>query len=95
MVNWIEDDFGNRKFTDQGWEIKIWGSGSFEGKVDIMSPTFSGTSHEVEMEGEGIWVNGVSSGTYEDNPSAFTIPWSVIDAIIEARKIVSRMRNID
>jgi hypothetical protein len=42
----------------------------------------------VEVGEEGIWVNGVDRGTWHDGPSAFTIPWAVVEAIIEARAIV-------
>jgi hypothetical protein len=44
---------------------------------------------EVEVEEGGVWVRGESNGGWEGpNPQAFTIPWPVIAAIIEARAIV-------
>jgi hypothetical protein len=45
-------------------------------------------SSDVVVDADGLWVNGVSTGTWRGGGGAFTIPWPVIEAIIEARAII-------
>lgn len=87
MIEWITDEFGNRTFTHGGWTVRIWSPEStWRNRISIESPH---RGEDVEVTEEGIWVNGVSSGGWEGpGPNAFTIPWAVIGAIIEARAIV-------
>jgi len=78
------DEHGNQIFTHEGWEVRIW-SRDWTNRISVTSP-FDGA--DVEVDADGIWVNGVTSGTWQDGPRAFTIPWPVIEAIVEARAIV-------
>jgi len=85
MTNWITDEHGTRTFTHNGWTVRIWSS-EWTTRISAESPH---SGEEVEVTEEGIWVNGTSSGGWEGpGPNAFTIPWPVITAIIEARGIV-------
>ena len=79
MTHFITDEHGNRVFEHAGWEVRIW-EGSHEVTVTSPSP-----EHEVIVDPDGIWASGSYRGPYHDDPSAFTIPWAVIEAIVEAR----------
>ena len=87
MTNWITDERGNHTFTHGGWTVRIWSwAEQTSNRIYIESPH---RGEEVEVTEEGIWVNGESSGGWEGpGPKAFTIPWAVLGAIIEARAIV-------
>ena len=86
MTNWITVEHGNRAFTHGGWTVRIWSPEWTSGRISVDAPH---SGQEVEVHEEGIWVNGESSGGWEGpGPNAFTIPWAVIGAIIEARAIV-------
>lgn len=87
MTNWITNEWGNRSFTHEGWTVRIWSPDWCSGnRVCVESPH---SGEEVEVNEEGIWVNGQSSGGWEGpGPAAFTIPWAVVAAIVEARAIV-------
>jgi hypothetical protein len=85
MTYWTTDEHGNRTFTHGGWTVRIW-SPEWTSRISVESPH---SGEEVEVHEEGIWVNGESSGGWEGpGPQAFTIPWPVIAAIINARAIV-------
>ena len=87
MTNFTTDERGNRTFTHGGWTVRIWSPEWTSGRVSVDAPH---SGEEVEVHEEGIWVNGESSGGWEGpGPNAFTIPWEVIAAIIEARAIVA------
>ena len=86
MTNWITDEHGNQTFTHEGWTVRIWSPGPSWNRISVESPE---RGEEVEVNEEGIWVNGTSSGGWEGpGPTDFTLPWAVIGAIIEARRIV-------
>lgn len=85
MTNFTTDEHGNQTFTHEGWTVRIWHP-EWTSRISVESPH---SGEEVEVWPEGIWVNGESSGGWEGpGPNAFTIPWAVIGAIIEARAIV-------
>ena len=79
MTHFTTNEHGDRIFEHAGWEVRIW-EGSPEVTVNSPSP-----EHEVTVDPDGIWVNGSYRGAWSDGPSAFTIPWAVIEAIVEAR----------
>jgi len=85
MTHFTVDEHGNQIFTHEGWEVRIWSPEWTSGRISVESPH---DGAEVEVNADGIWVNGVSSGTWQDGPRAFTIPWPVIEAIFAARAIV-------
>ena len=86
MTNWITNERGNQTFTHEGWTVRIWSPEYAWERISVESPH---CGQQVEVTPEGIWVNGTSAGGWEGpGPSAFTIPWEVIGAIIEARQIV-------
>lgn len=85
MTNWTTDEHGNSDFRHGRWRVRIWHS---EWKGSQIEVTTDSDDTTVAVDGEGMWVNGVSSGTWHDAPHAFTIPWAVVEAIIEARAIV-------
>lgn len=87
MTHFTTDERGNRTFTHGGWTVRIWSPEWTSGRISVDAPH---AGQEVEVHEEGIWVNGESSGGWEGpGPNAFTIPWEVIAAIIEARAIVA------
>ena len=81
MTNWTTDQHGNRIFTHEGWEVRIE-SPEWNNRIYVETPT---DEAEVEVYPEGVWVKGEYAGSVAE---AFIIPWEVIAAIIEARKIV-------
>jgi hypothetical protein len=85
MTNWTTDEHGNKIFTHGRWCVRIWHS---EWKGSWIEVTTDSDCADVVIEAEGMWVNGVSSGSWHDVPHAFTIPWEVITAIVEARAII-------
>ena len=87
MTNFTTDERGNQTFTHEGWTVRIWAPENPWSRIEVFTPN---RGEEVEVNEEGIWVNGESSGGWEGpGPNAFTIPWAVIAAIIEARAIVA------
>jgi hypothetical protein len=86
MTHFTTDEHGNRTFTHAGWTVRIW-SPEWTSRISVDSPH---TGEEVEVHDGGIWVRGEDGrGSWEGpGPNAFTIPWEVIAAIIEARAIV-------
>jgi hypothetical protein len=80
MTHFITDEHGNRTFTYKGWEVRTAGDW-----IGVTSPC---ADHEVSVDAGGIWVNGSCHGSWGYGPSAFTIPWPVIEAIVAARATV-------
>jgi hypothetical protein len=85
MTHFAVDDSGNQDFHHEGWQVRIWGEEHAWRRIEVTTPS---DSTDVVVDEDGLWVNGVSSGTWCDGPQAFTIPWPVIEAIIEARATV-------
>jgi hypothetical protein len=85
MTNWTTDEHGNRDFRHGRWCVRIWNKEWTSGRIEV---TTDSDCADVVVEAEGMWVNGVSSGSWHDGPHAFTIPWEVITAVVEARAIV-------
>lgn len=86
MTHFTTDEHGNRTFTHAGWTVRI-SSPEWTSRISVDSP-HSGA--EVEVGPEGIWVRGEDGGGGWEGPGpqAFTIPWPVIEAVIEARATV-------
>ena len=83
MSEFATDEFGNRTFTFNEWTVKVWSH------VDHICVETTRAGVQVEISNEGIWVLGESSGFWEGpTPEAFTIPWEVINAILEAKKLL-------
>ena len=98
MTIWVQDEHGNRDFIHEGWSVRIWAlenSGLFRDKgmnrIHVEPPARSRwCSDEVDVYDKGI---GVGSGGYNSGRGLvdhFTIPWAVLEAIFEARKIVAQ-----
>ena len=86
MTSWTVNASGNQVFNHEGWEVQIWGPEWPNSRITVSSPH---SGEEVEVSERGIWVYGESGGGWEGpSASAVTIPWSVVEAIIEARRIV-------
>ena len=97
-INWTQDEHGNRDFIHEGWSVRIWAlenSGLFRDKgvnrIHVESPTRRRwqAKDEVDVYDEGISVRSGECGG-EWGVDAFTIPWAVLEAIFEARKIVTQ-----
>ena len=97
-INWIQDEHGNRDFIHEGWSVRIWAlenSGLFRDKgvnrISVESPDrnrWKGKD-EVDVYDEGISVGSGECGN-EWGTHYFIIPWAVLEAIFEARKIVTQ-----
>jgi len=87
MTHFITDEHGDRTFTHEAWEVRIWSEGTPGARVWVSSPD---PDHEVSVDADGFYVNGSHRGAWADEPAAFTIPWPVIEAIIAARRIVGQ-----
>jgi hypothetical protein len=84
-TTWTSDEHGNKFFKHEGWEVQIW-SPPWTSRVCVTSPE---RGVEVDVSEEGVWVHGESTGGWEGpGPRAFTIPWPVVKAIIEAQSVV-------
>ena len=89
MTHFEDDGEGCERFFYNGWTVRIW-PGS-DRRIDVEAPDQRGPFgpyHRVEVSEDGIWVSGMYPGGFGyggDAPSAFTIPWIVIQAIVEAR----------
>ena len=88
MTHWTTDVHGNRFFNHAGWTVRIWTPEWASGRITVEAPR---AGEEVEVHDDGIWVRGEDGmGGWEGpGPQAFIIPWGVIEAIVEARQIVS------
>jgi len=93
-VNWTQDEHGNQDFTHEGWSVRIWAlenSGLFRDKgvnrIDVESPANKvrrwRSKNEVDVYDEGIRVENMKR-------KVSTVPWTVLEAIFEARKIVNQ-----
>ena len=85
-IAWTTDESDNSVFTHEGWTVRIWaGDMGCPPRIEVNSPQ---SGEEVRVDEWGIEVNGEESGGWYRHPRAFTIPWAVAVAIIEARGIV-------
>jgi len=87
MTSWTTDVHGNRFFNHEGWTVRIWSPEWTSGRITVEAPH---AGEEVEVTEDGIWVRGEDDrrGWEGPGPRAFTIPWGVMVAVIEARAIV-------
>ena len=91
MTHFEDIGEGCERFEYKGWEVRIWPG--IDNRIDVEAPGqrgpfFTGPYHRVEVSADGIWVSGMYPGGFSysgDAPSAFTVPWAVIQAIIDAR----------
>jgi hypothetical protein len=90
-INWTQDEHGNLDWTHEGWSVRIWAlenSGLFRDKgvnrIDVESPGQLARrgKNEVDVYDEGVSVESVEC--------VVSIPWTVLEAIFEARKIVNQ-----
>jgi hypothetical protein len=86
-TTWTSDEHGNKVFKHEGWEVEIWGPEWPHSRISVTSPI---RGAEVEVNESGVWVKGESEtrGWEGPSPEAFTIPWPVVKAIIEAQSVV-------
>lgn len=84
MTGWTEGAYGTQIFTHGGWEVRI-NTPQWVNRIEVSSPW---RACEVEVYPEGVWVKGEDSSGWHSSAEAFIIPWEVIAAIVEARKIV-------
>ena len=88
MTLFEDNGDGSQSFLFNDWVVRIWPG--HDNRIDVTAPGQLGgplaPDHWVEVDADGIWVSGKAPG-FSDHPvpSAFTIPWPVIQAIIEAR----------
>ena len=75
MSHFITDEHGSRVFTHEGWTVRVGSDW-----IGVLSPC---ADHEVMVDADGLWVRGADGETAE----SFTIPWAVIEAVVEARAI--------
>lgn len=88
MTHFEDNGDGSQSFIYNGWTVRIWPGQ--DDRIDVTAPGQLGgplaPDHWVEVDADGIWVSGTAPGFSDHRvPSSFTIPWTVIQAIIEAR----------
>ena len=98
-INWTQDEHGNRDFIHEGWSVRIWAlenSGLFRDKgvnrIHVESPDrnrWKGKD-EVDVYDKGISVLSGAEYGGEWGADSFIIPWAVLEAIFDARKIVTQ-----
>lgn len=81
MTHFITDEHGSRVFEHEGWLVRIG--------VEWIGVTSPCTDHEVMVDPDGLWVRGADTRAHDDRPEAFTIPWAVIEAVVEARATIA------
>lgn len=97
-INWVQDEHGNRDFIHEDWRVRIWArenSGLFRDKgvnrIYVESPFRSRWgADEVDVYDVGIRVRSGGYSSDQGDADPFDIPWSVLEAIFEARKIVTQ-----
>ena len=85
MTHFTTNENGEQTFTHEGWEVQIWDS-QWTRRIRVTS-SISDDTREVEVGPDGIWVLGSTRSAWSNDSCAFTIPWPVIEAIVEARAI--------
>ena len=86
MTHFEDNGDGSQSFLFNDWVVRIWPG--HDNRIGVTAPGQQGAFgpyHSVEVDTDGIWVSGMTPGLGYDSPAAFTIPWAVIEAIIEAR----------
>ena len=86
MTHFTVNEHGNQVFNHGGWEVQIWGPEWPNSRITVTSPC---TEHEVMVDPDGLWVRGSDTYAHAELPEAFTIPWAVIEAVVEARAIIA------
>lgn len=91
MTHWTTDEHGNRTFTHAGWTVRIYAGDTRIDQILIQGPEAPswGGDHVVEAHHEGVWVSGEKTGQWSSAPSAFTIPWPILEAIVAARATIA------
>ena len=86
MTHFEDNGDGSQSFIFNDWVVRIWPG--HDNRIDVTAPGQQGAFgpyHWVEVDADGIWASGMTPGPGYDSPSPFTIPWPVIEAIVEAR----------
>jgi len=81
MTHFTVNGDGSRIFTHEGWTVRIG--------VEWIGVTSPCADHEVMVDTDGLWVRGADTRTHDDGPESFTIPWAVIEAVVEARATIA------
>ena len=77
MTHFTVNEDGSRVFTHEGWTVRVGSDW-----IGVTSPC---ADHEVTVDADGLWVRGADGETAE----SFTIPWPVIEAVVEARATIA------
>ena len=77
MTHFTVNEDGSRVFTHEGWTVRVGSDW-----IGVTSPC---ADHEVSVDADGLWVRGADGETAE----SFTIPWAVIEAVVEARATIA------
>jgi hypothetical protein len=88
MTNWTEDERGNRTFEHEGWTVRIWSPENPWNRIEVFPPRSPRMTEEIEVGPEGLWVSGADPQHSYNAAHPITIPWAVVEAIVEARAIV-------
>ena len=81
MTHFTVNEDGSRVFTHEGWTVRVGSDW-----IGVTSPC---ADHEVTVDAEGLWVRGADPVGGAEYPEAFTIPWAVIEAVVEARATIA------
>ena len=80
MAEWIENSYGAKVAKVEGWEIEIR-----NGAVIIYEPKKDWT---VDFQPEGLIVRGESDCGWTASPENVIIPFTVLQAILEAKSFL-------
>lgn len=75
---WTEDEYGNLKFTCQGWTLTRWSY-----NLDQICAEHEDSDYELDISDEGISVKGESQHGYDTYALTVSIPYPILRAIIE------------
>lgn len=78
MSAWIENEHGDRIFTDEGWTVTHWRNGVID--IDAPKPGCC-----VYVSEGNLRVYGHGGHLSAPFPAVVNIPWAIVQAIIEAR----------
>ena len=78
MTPWVADEYGNLRFTCEGWTLTRWASDL--GKIDVLN---SDGDLELDVYEDRIFVKGESRHGYETSALSVSVPFPVLRAILE------------
>ena len=83
MVTW-QTESGSKVFKHEGWTVRIWGPDFRGRRIEVSAPYSRRDGIDVEVFDSEVDFSG-SSGV-EGGHWGFSLPWVVVEALVEARR---------